>query len=81
MMAKNHQIDLYTHEESTKQNIPLHVKEYFFSKQDQFRSEDSVSFQIKLSCEVERIYIEYDVDKNGFLEYDEVIELLNLMSL
>ena len=31
-----------------------------------------ISYQIKLYAEVERIWLLYDIDENGFLDYDEV---------
>jgi hypothetical protein len=31
-----------------------------------------ISFQIKLYAEVERIWLLYDIDENGYLDFDEV---------
>ena len=51
---------------------PLHVMNFLLSKQEDWRAKDSVSFQIKLACEVERIWVEHDKDKDEYLSFDEV---------
>ena len=40
----------------------------------------NVSREIKILSEVEKIWIVYDADQNGFLEYGEVVSYLKEMA-
>ena len=42
--------------------------------------ETKKSLEIKIICEVEKIWIIYDVDNSGELEFKEVVDYLNAKS-
>ena len=48
-----------------------------FYNQDKLKGETSISRSIKVLAECEKIWILYDLDENGTLEYGEILLYLN----
>ena len=76
--SSKHKIQLQPSKEETLEQIAKCELGTF--KKSTCPYDTEVSRQIKIACEVEKIWILYDVDGNGSIDFDEVAEYLNIMA-